>query len=802
MGPQAVGHWQSAGRMISDPSVAMNSAYQALNLPPPANVPVPMFGDVIENLQVLCQTGSASDSKSAGVGVLGAIDNNHYDVVTRPRYSPSFVWFFCSEKPPPSNAAIAIGRLGSSLSWAQDATFRYLLGAEPRPKIILAVRRGVGGMCAPGTSVVGVTLVVGPSDLALPSVAINRMTLHCGSKSQPAVTPADSSSSRGGPNAPPPPADQQPAGSSSGRDSPASQAGTVGAAVGGAVGGVAVVAVTVSLIVMLKRKSRDQAPNVDTSGKPAGLSDSGRGRGTQGSARPMRTLQLPIQPPQLEAPSSAPPLAHGLPRGTLTTDDGCSVQLGRMLASGATAWVYEGTCSTYGQVAVKVWVQQEDQGGQEGEGRHARVQREVSLLTTHLAHPFLVRGLWAHLSAAPRSSNGVRSKLHLRPVPQPAAVARDEVPPSTAAAAAAAAVQIQMVADVQAAAGQPSLSCVLPAARRAQSHASTQPASAPGLLPSQQHQRQQQHGAAAPSYVVMELGQHTLAHALHCGTNLDLNKCLKYVYQVACALGYLHSRGVAHGDMKPSNVLLVDGMAKLADLGLAHPCTPVPVMSLAAADHGAGVLEAGRRAAQALVDLTSGSGVNTKVPWEQLWPLCTAHSDQQDEDKSEARGSVSEGPPTSAHLDPDSRSQHSHRHTLAGTVAYLAPECMHDDGGGGQGSAATASPPSRAVPGPGSRLGGGHLQAGGSAADVWALGVMLGEVITRQLPWQGLRAERIVCLVGLMGQKPYPLLPRQGVPSGLPELVDACCSAQPEQRPTAAQVAAMLAHMLGLVGSE
>jgi hypothetical protein len=67
-------------------------------------------------LQVECMTDS-SDSQGLGVGIVGAIDYNHYDVVMRPRYSPSYVLFYCSEKPPPAGPVASIGRLGSSTKW-------------------------------------------------------------------------------------------------------------------------------------------------------------------------------------------------------------------------------------------------------------------------------------------------------------------------------------------------------------------------------------------------------------------------------------------------------------------------------------------------------------------------------------------------------------------------------------------------------------------------------------------------------------------------------------------------------------
>lgn len=49
---------------------------------------------------------------------------------------------------------------------------------------------------------------------------------------------------------------------------------------------------------------------------------------------------------------------------------------------------------------------------------------------------------------------------------------------------------------------------------------------------------------------------------------LPLDRCLEIGLALASALAHLHERGLVHRDVKPSNVILVGGVPKLADIGL------------------------------------------------------------------------------------------------------------------------------------------------------------------------------------------------------------------------------------------
>jgi len=92
-----------------------------------------------------------------------------------------------------------------------------------------------------------------------------------------------------------------------------------------------------------------------------------------------------------------------------------------------------------------------------------------------------------------------------------------------------------------------------------------------------------------PGYVVvsMELGEGSLLDLLEAcehefGTPLPVEDLLRYMEQAASAIDFLNARkhkmdswqvGFQHCDIKPSNLMLVDGKVKVADFGLATMMT-------------------------------------------------------------------------------------------------------------------------------------------------------------------------------------------------------------------------------------
>ena len=51
-------------------------------------------------------------------------------------------------------------------------------------------------------------------------------------------------------------------------------------------------------------------------------------------------------------------------------------------------------------------------------------------------------------------------------------------------------------------------------------------------------------------------------------TNRDETKICKVLYELFNGLAYMHSKGFIHRDLKPDNLLVASGIAKLGDLGI------------------------------------------------------------------------------------------------------------------------------------------------------------------------------------------------------------------------------------------
>jgi len=73
-----------------------------------------------------------------------------------------------------------------------------------------------------------------------------------------------------------------------------------------------------------------------------------------------------------------------------------------------------------------------------------------------------------------------------------------------------------------------------------------------------------------PYYIMPYVEGESLHERLQRERRLSLDDALQITHDVADALGYAHSRGVLHRDVKPENILLAGGHALVADFGLAR----------------------------------------------------------------------------------------------------------------------------------------------------------------------------------------------------------------------------------------
>ena len=85
-------------------------------------------------------------------------------------------------------------------------------------------------------------------------------------------------------------------------------------------------------------------------------------------------------------------------------------------------------------------------------------------------------------------------------------------------------------------------------------------------------------------------------------------------------------------------------------------------------------------------------------------------------------------------------------------------------------------------------IGGNEYDA---SVDVYSFGVILWEMTTRQFPWEGLQTAQVIYKVVMLGaQLPMP----SDVPEPLADLIQACLSQDPMQRPTFDRIAMKIEH--------
>ncbi|MBR4579499.1 MAG: Stk1 family PASTA domain-containing Ser/Thr kinase [Oscillospiraceae bacterium] len=79
-------------------------------------------------------------------------------------------------------------------------------------------------------------------------------------------------------------------------------------------------------------------------------------------------------------------------------------------------------------------------------------------------------------------------------------------------------------------------------------------------------------------YIVMELlNGETLKQYLHPRGRLSVREMLQFSIQIANALSHAHGKGIVHRDIKPQNLIVIDGgTIKVADFGIADLQSEVP----------------------------------------------------------------------------------------------------------------------------------------------------------------------------------------------------------------------------------
>ena len=75
-------------------------------------------------------------------------------------------------------------------------------------------------------------------------------------------------------------------------------------------------------------------------------------------------------------------------------------------------------------------------------------------------------------------------------------------------------------------------------------------------------------------FLVTELMEFGLDKVLHAAEDLNLEHILVIIYNLTCALKFLHSANLVHRDIKPANILLDSSCTvKICDFGFAR-CMP------------------------------------------------------------------------------------------------------------------------------------------------------------------------------------------------------------------------------------
>ncbi|KAG2454166.1 hypothetical protein HYH02_001201 [Chlamydomonas schloesseri] len=264
--------------------------------------------------------------------------------------------------------------------------------------------------------------------------------------------------------------------------------------------------------------------------------------------------------------------------------------------------------------------------------------------------------------------------------------------------------------------------------------------------------------------LVMELMDTSLDKLIHGvpGRLMPLPTVLHVGCQVARALEYLHPT-IIHRDLKPGNVLIGD------------PDSPTPVAKLA--DFGLSRLRDGTLR-------TRNPDVGTAGYMAPELFAATAG------DATVLRQTRLGGGGRHAIKDAAERE-------VAAAAAEAGGSEEDQDGRGGRGRGGGGSGGGRDKEG--SAHGGSHGTAVTDRVDVWALGVLLWEMLSGQRPWAGTNMVQVAVAVALRRERlPLTAVAADRCPPRLRSLIEQCWEWDPARRPAAAEVA----KELGLLRQE
>ncbi len=256
----------------------------------------------------------------------------------------------------------------------------------------------------------------------------------------------------------------------------------------------------------------------------------------------------------------------------------------------------------------------------------------------------------------------------------------------------------------------------------------------PGILRALDSSREDER----PLWVAFELVEGVPLWRLLAEEPLDWRRAAEIARDVAAALGYAHSRGVLHRDVKPGNILIgrKTGGNRSAER-----------------DVGGSRAERGDRG-EVGSERSERTAESAEPPPAQSEPAVTGLSEV-----TARRPQVAETAPVGAYLSDfglarltDTRSRLTITGVAVGTPEYMSPEQA-------QGETTGLTP----------------------ATDVWSLGVVLYEMLAGRPPFEGNSPESVIEKVVL--REPVRLRRRRpDAPAGLARVVRACLAKRPRSR--------------------